>query len=264
MKLNVRKVEMDLAKELQRQKVEKERNQKEIERICAESEELKELKERIRTAYVNKERAAQLADNQLRRQQEMSDDAEIEARILLARKEQAEREKEQEQSKAWVGVEHKQKLLEQIQERERLKEEAYAEYLREKAAVDEAMKKMMEQDRKAAEEEDRKRQVFHDFMVKSVQAKQQARAREREEEILMDEKIKRYREEAAQREALLKMKKAEENAAKEQIFAKLNEEELRRRADKEYLENLRIELMQEEAAEAARIKELEEAKRQEK
>eukprot|EP00826_Nyctotherus_ovalis_P041284 TRINITY_DN4135_c0_g1_i6.p2 TRINITY_DN4135_c0_g1~~TRINITY_DN4135_c0_g1_i6.p2 ORF type:complete len:127 (+),score=71.41 TRINITY_DN4135_c0_g1_i6:459-839(+) len=126
------------------------------------------------------------------------------------------------------------------------------------------MKKMMEQDRKAAEEEDRKRQVFHDFMVKSVQAKQQARAREREEEILMDEKIKRYREEAAQREALLKMKKAEENAAKEQIFAKLNEEELRRRADKEYLENLRIELMQEEAAEAARIKELEEAKRQEK
>lgn len=71
MKLNVRQVETELAKELQRQKVGKERNQKEIERICAESEELKELKEKIRVAYVNKERALQLAELQLRRQQEM-------------------------------------------------------------------------------------------------------------------------------------------------------------------------------------------------
>jgi len=71
MTLNVRKVETELAKELHRQKVEKERSRKEIEKICEESEELRELKERIRIAYVNKERAAQLAEQQLRKQQEM-------------------------------------------------------------------------------------------------------------------------------------------------------------------------------------------------
>jgi len=71
MKVNVRKVETELAKELQRQKTDKLRSQIEIERICAESEELRELKEKIRIAYINKERAAQLAEQQLRKQQEM-------------------------------------------------------------------------------------------------------------------------------------------------------------------------------------------------
>jgi len=122
---------------------------------------------------------------------------------------------------------------------------------------------MIDEDRKELEEKDRKKQVIHDFMVRSMQAKQEAKEREQREEELMQEKIRKYQEEAAQREALLKMKKAEENAVKEQIFAKLNKEELRRRAEKEDLENLRIELMQEEAAEAARIKELEEARKRE-
>jgi hypothetical protein len=71
MKANVRKMETELAKELHRQKTDKIRNQIEIERICAESEELRELKEKIRIAYINKERAAQLAEQQLRKQQEM-------------------------------------------------------------------------------------------------------------------------------------------------------------------------------------------------
>lgn len=154
--------------------------------------------------------------------------------------------------------------MEQIKERERLKEEAYQEYLREKAAVEKAMQKMVDQDRKEEEENERKRKVVHDFMIKSRQARQEAREREKREDELMDEKIRRYREEAAQREALAKMKKAEEDAAKEQIFARLKEEELRRRAEKEEIENLRIELMQEEAAEAARIKELDEARKREK
>jgi len=71
MKLNVRQVEMDLAKELQRQKVEKERQRRELEKICEESDELKELKEKIRLAYLNKERSAQLAEKQYRKQNEI-------------------------------------------------------------------------------------------------------------------------------------------------------------------------------------------------
>ncbi len=71
MKLNVRQVEMDLAKELQRQKVEKERQRREIEKICEDSDELKELKEKIRLAYLNKERSAQLAEQQFRKQKEV-------------------------------------------------------------------------------------------------------------------------------------------------------------------------------------------------
>jgi hypothetical protein len=70
-KLNVKQVELDLAKELQRQKVERERQKHEIEKICVDSDELKELKEKIRLAYLNKERAAQLAEQQYRKQREI-------------------------------------------------------------------------------------------------------------------------------------------------------------------------------------------------
>ena len=38
-----------------------------IEKICAESEELKELQLKIKAAYLNKERAAQVSENQFRK-----------------------------------------------------------------------------------------------------------------------------------------------------------------------------------------------------
>ena len=71
MKLNVRKVETDLAKELKRQKVDRERQRRDIEKICDDSEELKDLKEKIRIAYLNKERSAQLAEKQYRKQRDI-------------------------------------------------------------------------------------------------------------------------------------------------------------------------------------------------
>jgi hypothetical protein len=69
--IDVKHVELELAKELQRQKVERERQSRDIEKICGDSEELKELKEKIRLAYLNKERSAQLAEKQYRKQREL-------------------------------------------------------------------------------------------------------------------------------------------------------------------------------------------------
>ncbi len=70
-KFNVREVEQSLAKELQRQKVERERQKRDLEQICDGSDELRELKEKIRVAYLNKERSAQLAEQQFRKQREV-------------------------------------------------------------------------------------------------------------------------------------------------------------------------------------------------
>ena len=151
-----------------------------------------------------------------------------------------------------------------MKERERLKEEAYQEYLREKAAVDAAMNRMILEDRKEIEKKGEKRKTMQEFMVKSVQAKVEMKQKSKEEEAKTLEKIKRYQEEAEKREAEIKIKKAEESAAKEEIFAKLNEEELKRRAEKEYTENLRIDLMQEEHEEAERIKAVKEIEKREK
>jgi hypothetical protein len=43
-------------------KIEDERRKKEVERICAQSDELKQLQNKIMAAYQNKERAAQITE----------------------------------------------------------------------------------------------------------------------------------------------------------------------------------------------------------
>jgi len=64
-------MEENLAREMARMKMEKEKNTREIEKICAESPELRELQNKIQSAYLNKERATQVTENQYRKQVEV-------------------------------------------------------------------------------------------------------------------------------------------------------------------------------------------------
>ncbi len=54
-----------------RMKMEKEKQSREIEKICAESPELRELQNKIKNAYLNKERATQVTEAQYRKQAEV-------------------------------------------------------------------------------------------------------------------------------------------------------------------------------------------------
>jgi len=56
-------MEEGIAREMARLKMEKEKQQREIDKICGESSELKELQLKIQAAYLNKERAAQVTEN---------------------------------------------------------------------------------------------------------------------------------------------------------------------------------------------------------
>jgi hypothetical protein len=51
-------MEHNLAKEMARMKIVDEKRKRELEKICSESEELKELQNKIKQAYLNKERSA--------------------------------------------------------------------------------------------------------------------------------------------------------------------------------------------------------------
>ncbi len=166
--------------------------------------------------------------------------------------------------KIGARLDNKKALRGQMQEREQLKQDAYQEYLKEKQAVDAAMKRLAEEDRTEAARQAEKRKTMQEFMERSMLDKTEVKRRTKEDEVRSMEKIKRYQEEADRREAQLKVKKAEEDAAKEEIFKKLNDEEVKRRTEKEYIENLRIDLMQEEHEEAARVKELQESGKREK
>lgn len=60
-------MEKDLAKEMARMRIVDEKKKREVEKICAESDELKELQDKIKSAYLNKERSAQISENQFRK-----------------------------------------------------------------------------------------------------------------------------------------------------------------------------------------------------
>ena len=51
-------MEKNLAREIARLKVHDEKKNREIQKICADSEEIKALQAKIKAAYLNKERAA--------------------------------------------------------------------------------------------------------------------------------------------------------------------------------------------------------------
>jgi len=58
--MNFNNLETNLAKEIQKRKFKSTSTVVENKRICAESEEIKEFLSKIKHAYMNKERAAQL------------------------------------------------------------------------------------------------------------------------------------------------------------------------------------------------------------
>jgi Trichohyalin-plectin-homology domain len=69
--ISMPQMEENLAREMARMKMDTEKRQREIEKICAESPELRELQNKVKQAYLNKERATQVTEHQYRKHAEM-------------------------------------------------------------------------------------------------------------------------------------------------------------------------------------------------
>ena len=65
------RMEEQLARELARQKIVDDRKRREVEKLCSESEELKLLQDKIKAAYLNKERNQQISEKQYRDQEDL-------------------------------------------------------------------------------------------------------------------------------------------------------------------------------------------------
>ena len=64
-------MEESLAREMAKMKVSGDRQNREVEKICQESDEIKELQAKINAAYLNKERGIQITETQYRKQVEI-------------------------------------------------------------------------------------------------------------------------------------------------------------------------------------------------
>lgn len=81
-------MEEHLAKELARSRIHDERIQREKDRVHMASDEIKELQAKISAAIVNKERSAQIAEAQYRRQLELESNTQIDKTMLQVKEAQ--------------------------------------------------------------------------------------------------------------------------------------------------------------------------------
>lgn len=145
-----------------------------------------------------------------------------------------------------------------------LRAEAYQEYMREKDQVDKVIQKMIEEDQKMIALIRLKQEQSKLDMMQSVNEKRELQRKQRDMEEYENEMLRRYAEQQGVRQAEIQAKKAEAEAAREEIFQKLKEEEEKRRAENEYIENLRNELYMQELEEQARIREREEIEKRDR
>jgi hypothetical protein len=244
----------NLAAELERRRVERERKEREIQRICEESEELRELERRLKVAYMNKERAAQHEEKVVLTRMEREQQQAIEDAMETDRQMMVAAEVEKDRARRMVTLEQKSVLQVQIREREQLLEQAKLEAVRDKSMVDEIVSKIEAEDaRDLAKKERQKAETKAIIRAYAVQREQELRDKQRSE-AEAEAEIKRHMDAMANREAGMAQAKADKEAGQAAAFAAIAEEAERVRLEDEELQRLR-DMLYEEEMEAARRRE---------
>ena len=253
-KLNVIMNEQNsrLASEISIRNAEMERMEREIQRMCDTSEELKELERKLNIAYVNKERAAQHQESLLLKNLERARDSAIDDQMEYERQRDIKKEMDKEEDRRVSMMEQKEVLQKQILDRQVLAVEAREEAERDRVMVEEIVKKINAQDRLEVEEKNRKKEETRALVKFFQEERERKKAAILEEERQQEAEIKLHYEKIAQRlkeeEELKKLQEAE----KKRKWAKVVEETKSRTQNKEEFNMLR-DMLWEEELEAKRI-----------
>ena len=131
------------------------------------------------------------------------------------------------------------------------------EYMKERANVDAIINKMIEEDHEMNRINKMKQEQSKQDMILSVNEKKALLHRQTELEEYEEELVRQYAAQQQERADNLQAMKAQAEAQREAIFGKLAKEEADRRAEQEYIENLRNDLQVEEMEERFRVQEQE-------
>jgi len=112
------------------------------------SEEIKVLEQKLRAAYIAKERQAQMAEKKALQYDRMAEEAEmsrkIQEQIALAEKERALKEAVLARNK----IQYNETLRAQLADKENQRKKAYEEFLHDKMMIDEIVRKIYEEDQR--------------------------------------------------------------------------------------------------------------------
>lgn len=256
-KTQISEMEARLASEIEQRKAREVREEMERKRICDSSEELRALKERLHAAQVNKQRAAQLLEYQIRLEEEKSRDTKICEVMEEERLENLELERKLDIEKARQRERVKRINQEQIAQKEALRQEAHDEYMKEKAQVKEVVEAIVREDEmeKAArkQKQEETQQLLRQWAVENEERRKESEQKEKDE----NRKIEEYAQFKRDQEARLAAEKAAAEEEKRRVLGEMIGKAEAANKEKEELEQLRNDLhFQELEAEHRRREEL--------
>ena len=248
-----------IAVELDREKNDEERRAREIQRICEDAPELRDLERALKIAYMNKDRAAQHQEKLLLQEAEDRRMAALEKHMEYDRQNAIEKDAAKIAERQKLFEEQRIVLQHQIREREEALEEAKQQAELDKQMVNEIVARINEEDERDWRER-KKRQQEAAAMVKAYEEQRKVEvAQRRAAEQAEEERIAEYNRYMESRNAGVAAKKQAKKDEEDRILARIVEETEARRREEEEFNSLRDMLWEEELE--AKKRELDETKR---
>lgn len=240
-----------LAAAVSAHKAESLREQKNVERIIAGSEELRELEARLRAAYVNKERHVQLAESAAMAAETDAREAQIAGAMEAERQRGLQAEAYREFLRLEDGKLIKVGLDAQIKDKERLKAEAYQEFLKEKEQVDEVVRKIAAEEAAEAAAREAKEAETRRYIDEFISQRERFKAERVAELERENDEIRRYAAAVMQREIEQRAAAETSQNARDAAFEAITKGMAAESAKRLEEEQLRNELLEAEAEEEA-------------
>jgi len=247
--------EEHLADELARRKAEQQRKDMDRMRICAASEELRGLKEKLHMAKVNKDRAQQLLEQEVRKHQDRSQEEKIAEVMENQRLQHLELEHKLELEKGKQRERVKAINQQQIATKEAQRDEALQEHLMEQAQVQELVMKIAQEDQQETAVKEQKKVQSRVQMIKF-----QAEVKQKQADSIAQEKneldrIEEFARKKREFEEKVEAQKAEAELEKVRILNNMLGVMEARNKEAEELEQLRNDVHMEELEAASRRRE---------
>jgi len=250
-----------LAAEITKRKTESVREAKNMQRICEQSEELRLLEEKLKAAYMNKEREAQVHESAVLVQKQAAAESEIAAEMEAHRQRGLQAEAYRDYLRVQDGRSMRRALDKQMMEKEDQKKTAYDEFLKEKELVDKVVQAIYDEDmaeRHARHEKETEIKGYIDKFITEQEEYKRIRQKEVEAE---NAKIREYADQVMAREQALRLEKQREQNAKDAILERMSADMAKRQKEADDMENLRNELVIQETEERILQKEKEKMER---
>ena len=211
-----------LAAELARRKTQAVREAKNVQRICEQSEELRALEEKLKAAYMNKERECQIKESAHLIAKQAESESIMAQTMEADRQRGLQAEAYREFLRQQDGRAMRAELDKQVHEKMTLKAEAYQQFLKEKEMVDKVVEAIIEEDRRETEARHAKEKEIKSYIDAFIVQQEEYKHKRRVEIEEENAKIRAYAEHVMAREQAMRLEREKDQNAKDAALEKIS------------------------------------------